>query len=103
MTIWDISTFMQLALEEDVRSGDITSLACIDPDSRSVARLKVKDDGVIAGVGFARELLRHVDPDVEMEVFLEDGTYVQYGDIAFEVKGSSRTLLMTERLLLNTM
>ncbi|MFN8279252.1 MAG: carboxylating nicotinate-nucleotide diphosphorylase [Saprospiraceae bacterium] len=103
MTIWDLDTFIQLALEEDIRSGDITSLACIAPDSVSLARLKVKDDGVLAGVGFARKLVQYVGNQLELEVFIDDGAYVQYGDIAFELNGPSRTLLSIERLLLNTM
>ena len=103
MTIWDLDTFIQLALEEDIRSGDITSLACIAPDSVSLARLKVKDDGVLAGVGFVRKLVQYVGNQLEMEVFIEDGAYVQYGDIAFELRGPSRTPLNIERLLLNVM
>ena len=103
MTIWDLNTFIKLSLEEDVRSGDITSLACISKDSISKAKLLVKDTGVIAGVGFVQKLLDYIDDEITMKVFIQDGTYVKYGEIVFEIEGSTRQILTIERLILNTM
>ncbi|NOT36995.1 MAG: carboxylating nicotinate-nucleotide diphosphorylase [Saprospiraceae bacterium] len=103
ISVWDINTFIRLSLEEDIRNGDITSLACISKNSISKALLKVKDDGVLAGVDFTKKLIDFVDPGIEMKVFIPDGSYVKHGDIAFELTGSSRNLLYSERLILNTM
>ncbi|MEO6189642.1 MAG: carboxylating nicotinate-nucleotide diphosphorylase [Saprospiraceae bacterium] len=103
MTIWDLNTFIKLSLEEDVRSGDITSLACISKDSISKAKLLVKDTGVIAGVEFVQKLIDYIDHGITMKVFIEDGTYVKFGEIVFEIEGSTRQILTIERLILNTM
>lgn len=98
-----IHDFIVRGLAEDVHTGDITSLACIQPDKRSKAILKVKDDGVLAGVTLAERILRHVDADAEIKVNIQDGSSVSYGDVAFEVTANSQALLKAERLLLNTM
>ncbi|MBK8152828.1 MAG: carboxylating nicotinate-nucleotide diphosphorylase [Saprospiraceae bacterium] len=99
----DLKRFIEESLSEDVRSGDITSLACVPITNKSVAQLKVKDDGVLAGVEFARMVFDFVDPAIQFEQTISDGTSVKYGDIAFEVRGSSRDLLKAERLVLNAM
>ena len=99
----DLKRFIEESLSEDVRSGDITSLACVPITNKSVAHLKVKDDGVLAGVEFARMVFDFVDPAIQFEQMISDGTSVKYGDIAFEVRGSSRDLLKAERLVLNAM
>lgn len=99
----DLKRFIEESLSEDVRSGDITSLACVPLTNKSVAHLKVKDDGVLAGVEFARMVFNFVDPAIQFEHTISDGTRVKYGDIAFEVRGSSRDLLKAERLVLNAM
>jgi len=98
-----LEAFIDAALREDVKDGDHTSLACIDPDAMDTAKLLVKDDGVIAGVSFAKHVFRKLDPECKFEVFIEDGSAVTYGDIAFEVTTSSQVLLKGERLALNTM
>ncbi|MFK7810040.1 MAG: carboxylating nicotinate-nucleotide diphosphorylase [Saprospiraceae bacterium] len=98
-----ISTFIKDALHEDVRDGDHTSLACIPENQISKAKLLIKDDGVIAGVELAKAVFKHCDPNSEINVFIEDGTAVSYGDVAFEVTCNSRALLTAERLVLNTM
>ena len=98
-----LDPFIDSALREDVGPGDYTSLACIPEDSRSTARLFVKDPGVIAGVEVARQILLKVDPEAEISIFIQDGQPVSYGDVAFEVQCNSRALLKAERLLLNTM
>lgn len=103
MTGFNIQHFIRDALREDIRSGDITSLACIPEDHRSRALLKVKEDGVLAGVELAREIFHHVDPTIRMDIFKPDGSYIHFGDVAFEVEGKTRDLLSCERVVLNTM
>jgi nicotinate-nucleotide pyrophosphorylase (carboxylating) len=99
----DLKTYISLSLKEDIQTGDITSLACIPKTSRSIAKLLVKEDGILAGVEFAEMVFKQVDPDMIFTCHIKDGTYVKYGDIAFEVEGSTRDLLKTERLVLNVM
>lgn len=92
-----------MALDEDVRDGDITSMACIPEKQRSVAILKVKEDGVIAGVEAARTIFGKVDPSHDFDVFKGDGAVVHFGEFAFEVRANTRALLKAERLVLNLM
>ncbi len=99
----DLKKFIVDALHEDVRDGDHTSLACIPADSRSRAKLLVKDTGVIAGIELAKAVFNHVDPTATVKVYQDDGTSVSVGDIAFEVECNSQALLKAERLVLNTM
>lgn len=99
----ELDKFITDALYEDVREGDHTSLACIPADARKEALLKVKDDGVIAGVDFAKAVLLKLDPSAQFETYIEDGTEVKYGDIAFKVTANAQALLKGERLVLNTM
>lgn len=91
------------AVREDVGDGDHSSLACIPANAQGKAKLLVKDEGVIAGVDFAKKVFNYVDPDLKVEVLLEDGAKVKYGDIVFYVKGSSQSILKAERLVLNAM
>ncbi len=98
-----IDEFIVKALAEDVGDGDHTSLATIPSDDTSKAKLLVKDEGVIAGVEFAKRVFHHVDPSAEIEVLVEDGQDIKYGDIAFYVTCNSQALLKAERLVLNTM
>lgn len=98
-----IDTFIKAALHEDVQDGDHTSLACIPADSRSRARLLVKDPGVIAGVELAEQIFKTVDPTATIDVRIPDGADVFFGDEAFYVECSSQALLKAERLVLNTM
>ncbi|MEM1319124.1 MAG: carboxylating nicotinate-nucleotide diphosphorylase [Bacteroidota bacterium] len=99
----ELTQFIHRALAEDVGDGDHTSLACIPADSRSRARLIIKDAGVLAGVDLARHIFKTVDPSSEISIFIEDGTSVNYGDVGFEVVCNSRALLKAERLVLNAM
>ncbi len=92
-----------MALDEDIKDGDHTSLACIPADSRSKAKLLVKDDGVIAGVSLAKTIFKKLDPDCFFEEIISDGQDIKYGDIAFYVECNSRALLQGERLVLNIM
>ena len=98
-----INNFIDRALEEDVGSGDHTSFACIDADSKDRAKLLVKDAGVIAGVELAQIAFERVDPDAQFEQIKGDGDSVSFGDIAFYVHCNTRALLKVERIVLNTM
>lgn len=98
-----LEDFIELALHEDVGEGDHTSLACILPQTRDTAYLLVKEAGVLAGVAFAKKVFQKVDPSATMEIFLEDGSQVKPGDIAFEINCNAQALLKAERLVLNTM
>ncbi|HQX43679.1 MAG TPA: carboxylating nicotinate-nucleotide diphosphorylase [Saprospiraceae bacterium] len=103
MIIQELENFIRQALDEDIRTGDITSLACIRPESRSKAKLLVKEEGVLAGVDFAEMVFKLVDPSIKFEKHLADGTFIKYGDVAFHIEGNTRDLLKTERLVLNVM
>lgn len=98
-----LEQFVTQALVEDVGEGDHTSLACIPSEARSKAVLKVKDEGVIAGIAVAEYILKRVDPSAVFTQKIEDGTAVSFGDIAFEVEANAQALLKAERVLLNTM
>lgn len=91
------------AIREDVGDGDHSSLACIPASATGKAKLLVKDEGIIAGVEFAKMVFQHVDPNLEVEVFIQDGSNVKYGDVVFHVSGSSQSILKAERLVLNAM
>ncbi len=91
------------AIREDIGDGDHTSLSCIPADAMGKAKLLVKEDGIIAGVEFAKQVFSYVDKDLEVETFINDGDDVKYGDIVFHVSGKSQSILMAERLVLNAM
>ena len=94
---------IELAFAEDIGDGDHTTLCCIPEDAMGKSHLLVKEDGIIAGVELAKKVFDKFDPTMKMEVFIADGTPVKKGDIAFEVTGKIRSLLQTERLMLNIM
>lgn len=98
-----LDIFIEEALREDVGSGDHTSNACIDQNSRTNAYLLVKDIGVLAGVELAEKIFRKLDPDLEFKAKISDGTDIKNGDIAFEMNCNTRKMLMGERLVLNLM
>ncbi|GAB3299142.1 nicotinate-nucleotide diphosphorylase [Hymenobacter tenuis] len=98
-----LTTFIRTALAEDVGDGDHSALSAIPADARNRAHLLVKDEGVLAGVELARHIFREVDTDLHMEVRLQDGARVAYGDIAFTVEGRAQSILTAERLVLNCM
>ena len=95
--------FIDYALMEDQGDGDHTSLACVGESDTDTAILLVKDEGIIAGVELMEHIVKAVDPDAVINVFKRDGSYVQHGDIAFQLTCKSRALLLAERLVLNTM
>ena len=84
-----IDQYITRALEEDVRTGDHTSLACIPADARDRAQLLVKDPGVIAGIAVARRIFERVDPTATIDVKIEDGSDINIGDVVFEVECNS--------------
>jgi nicotinate-nucleotide pyrophosphorylase (carboxylating) len=98
-----IDEIIDIALREDIGEGDHSSLACVPELGKGIARLIVKDQGVIAGVELAERIFKRFDPELEINIFIQDGTKVHVGDVAFEVRGSSRSILSTERLVLNFM
>jgi nicotinate-nucleotide pyrophosphorylase (carboxylating) len=91
------------ALREDIGDGDHSSLACIPASAQGKAKLLVKDNGIIAGVEFAKMVFKAVDERMIVETFISDGEKVKYGDVVFHVTGSSQSILKAERLVLNSM
>ena len=91
------------AIREDVGPGDYSSLACIPDFASGKAQLLVKEDGIIAGVAFAKMIFNYVDADLQVDTFIEDGDKVKKGDVVFHVSGSSQSILKAERVVLNSM
>lgn len=98
-----LDSFVDAALREDVGSGDHTTLACIPAGSMSTAQLLVKDVGVIAGISVAEKIFKKVDPQSTFTLMIKDGSDVEEGDIAFEIRCHTHSLLKAERLVLNVM
>ena len=98
-----IDALIDLAFAEDIGDGDATTLCCIPADAIGRQRLIIKEEGVLAGVEIAKRVFKRFDPDLHCEVFITDGARVKPGDIAFVVTGRVRSLLQTERLMLNIM
>lgn len=92
---------IELAFSEDIGDGDHTTLCCIPADAKGESRLLIKEEGVLAGVNVAKRVFHHFDPELQVEVFVEDGSHVKPGDIVMSVKGRTQSLLQTERLMLN--
>ena len=90
-------------IREDLGEGDHSSLACIPLNANGKAKLLVKDQGIIAGVDFAKMIFNYVDKNLKTEIIIEDGANVNYGDIVFYVEGNSQSILKAERLVLNSM
>ena len=98
-----IDQFVALAIEEDIKDGDHSALACIPKEARGKAKLLVKEEGIIAGIAVAKEIFKRFDDSIVFEQIIEDGEQVKYGDIAFYIEGYSQKLLGAERLVLNVM
>ena len=94
---------IDLAFAEDIGDGDHTTLCCIPEDAMGKSHLLIKEDGILAGVEVAKRVFNRFDPELKVEVLIEDGTPVKVGDIAMIVSGKVRSLLQTERLMLNIM
>ncbi|HEY6142753.1 MAG TPA: carboxylating nicotinate-nucleotide diphosphorylase [Flavobacterium sp.] len=99
----ELQLIIQNGIREDIGEGDHSSLACIPVSAEGKAKLLVKEDGIIAGVAFAKMILNYVDSALQMETFIVDGTPVKKGDVVFHISGSSQSILKAERLLLNSM
>jgi nicotinate-nucleotide pyrophosphorylase (carboxylating) len=95
--------FILRSLQEDIGDGDHSSLACIEEETLGKAKLLIKENGLLAGIRVAKELFPIVDKDLQIEVLLEDGAVVVPGDIAFLISGKQRSILKSERLVLNIM
>src|SRR6476661_6030096 len=99
----ELQIIIKNALREDIGPGDYSSLACIPASAQGKAKLLVKDNGIIAGVEFAKMIFEQVDGDLKVEIFIEDGSAVKHGDVVFHVTGKSQSILKAERLVLNSM
>lgn len=99
----EVDRIIKTAIAEDVGDGDFSSLACIPKEAEGKAELLVKEDGILAGIDFAKRVFEVVDENLKMEVLKNDGDKISKGDIAFVVSGSSQSILKAERLMLNGM
>lgn len=98
-----INSFIEQAVAEDIGEGDHSSLSTIPKDLNGIARLKIKQDGIIAGLEFAQDIFNKIDQKLELSAYKKDGDRVKVGEIAFELKGPVRSILGAERLVLNCM
>lgn len=94
---------IDLAFSEDIGDGDHTTLCCIPEDAMGKSKLLIKEEGILAGMRIAKEIFHRFDPTMQVEQFIEDGAHVKPGDVAMIVSGKVRSLLQTERLMLNVM
>lgn len=94
---------LELAFAEDIGDGDHTTLCCIPEDAMGKSKLLVKEEGILAGVEMARKVFNKFDPTMTMQVFINDGAHVKPGDVVFVTSGKVRSLLQTERIMLNIM
>ncbi len=99
----EVNLCIQNALREDVGPGDYSSLACIPASAVGTAKLLVKEAGIIAGVDYAKQIFAYVDPQLQLEIFISDGTAVVPGDVVFHVTGFAQSILKAERVVLNSM
>ena len=98
-----IDSLIDLAFAEDIGDGDHTTLSCIPATAMGKSRLLIKEAGILAGIEVAKEVFHRFDPDMKVEVFINDGAEVKPGDVAMVVEGKVQSLLQTERLMLNIM
>lgn len=94
---------IDLSFKEDIGDGDHTTLCCIPHDAMGKSQLLIKEDGILAGVEVAKKVFSRFDPTMVVEVLINDGAAVKKGDVAMIVTGKVRSLLQTERLMLNIM
>ena len=99
----EVQLIIANAVREDVGDGDYSSLACIPSDAIGKAKLLIKDNGIIAGISFAKQVFQYVDPNLKVETLISDGAKVKFGEIAFYVEGSKQSILKAERIVLNAM
>ncbi len=99
----ELISFLKNALDEDIRDGDHSAIACIPEKAQGKAKLLVKDNGIIAGIEVAKKICELFDSTLNITTFNVDGDAVEKGDIALLIEGSARSILTTERLILNCM
>ena len=99
----DINNLIEMAIAEDIGSGDHTSLSCIPPDAIGKAQLLVKEKGVLAGMEVANMVFQRIDKNLIFNPLLKDGDFITPGDIAFTIEGSNQSILKAERIVLNFM
>ncbi len=99
----EVRSIIANAIREDVGDGDHSSLACIPENARGKAKLLVKDKGIIGGVNFVKKIFAYVDKNLKLDVRIEDGTEVKFGDVVMYVEGPSQSILKAERTVLNSM
>jgi len=98
-----IDLFIKNAVAEDLGDGDHTSLSTIPANAQGKAKLIIKEDGILAGVELALQIFNYIDSSLVVEMFINDGEEIKYGDIVFNVSGNTHTILLAERLVLNCM
>lgn len=98
-----INSLLELAFAEDIGDGDHTTLCSIPASEVGSSKLLIKEEGILAGVNVAKDVFHKFDPELKVDVFIEDGAHVKPGDVAFVVTGKVQSLLQTERLVLNLM
>lgn len=96
-----VDKLIDLSFAEDIGDGDHTTLCCIPEEARGKSRMIIKEEGILAGVKIAEEVFNRFDSTLKVEILINDGTNVKPGDVAMVVEGSVRSLLQTERLMLN--
>lgn len=101
--MFDLDIIIENALKEDIGDGDHTSLAIFPHDAKGKSRLRIKDNGILAGLNVAEKIFTKIDPELELTVFIQEGSIIQNDDIVFEVKGRLLSILSAERLVLNFM
>lgn len=102
-TTMNTQDFIAAALSEDIGQGDFSTLASIDADAKGKAVLKIKEDGVLAGVELAQQIFHYLEPEAIFSIYKKDGDKIKFGEIAFEVSAHVHTILKAERLTLNCM
>jgi nicotinate-nucleotide pyrophosphorylase (carboxylating) len=99
----EVQLIIENAVREDIGEGDYSSLACIPLNALGKAKLLIKDNGIIAGISFAKQVFNYIDSNLVVETLMNDGDSVKFGDIAFYVEGSKQSILKAERIVLNAM
>lgn len=100
---FSLDKFIEDILLEDIGTGDHSALSCIPATATGKAQLLVKDTGILAGVELAQHIFAKVDPNLQITLFLNDGTAVKHGDVVLTVEGSEQSILQAERIVLNCM
>ncbi len=98
-----LAQLIKNALQEDIGDGDHSTLSSIDPAANGKAVLKIKQDGILAGMHVAEKIFSSMQPDISFTAYKKDGDIMKFGEVAFDVEARVHTILQCERLVLNTM